>query len=60
LACSREATSIVPSNGSPRSQLYAGDYAQQEINGDHAYVQGIDWKAFEQTLIRAIDPALVK
>jgi TonB-dependent receptor len=41
--------SIVPATGSPLSQLYAGDYAQQEINGDHAYVQGIEL-AYQQHL----------
>jgi TonB-dependent receptor len=40
---------IVPNTGSPLSQLYAGDYAQQEINGDHAYVQGIEL-AYQQHL----------
>jgi TonB-dependent receptor len=40
---------IVPATGSPLSQLYAGDYAQQEINGDHAYVQGIEL-AYQQHL----------
>jgi TonB-dependent receptor len=41
--------SIVPATGSSLSQLYAGDYAQQEINGDHAYVQGIEL-AYQQHL----------
>jgi TonB-dependent receptor len=41
--------SIVPASGSPLSQLYAGDYAQQEVNGDHAYVQGIEL-AYQQHL----------
>jgi TonB-dependent receptor len=41
--------SIVPNTGSPLSQLYAGDYAQQEINGDHAYVQGVEL-AYQQHL----------
>jgi TonB-dependent receptor len=40
---------IVPATGSPLSQLYAGDYAQQEVNGDHAYVQGIEL-AYQQHL----------
>jgi TonB-dependent receptor len=40
---------IVPTAGSPLSQLYAGDYAQQEVNGDHAYVQGIEL-AYQQHL----------
>jgi TonB-dependent receptor len=41
--------SIVPNTGSPLSQLYAGDYVQQEVNGDHAYVQGIEL-AYQQHL----------
>jgi TonB-dependent receptor len=41
--------SIVPNTGSPLSQIYAGDYAQQEINGDHAYVQGVEL-AYQQHL----------
>jgi TonB-dependent receptor len=41
--------SIVPATGSPLSQLYAGDYAQQEVNGDHAYVQGVE-VAYQQHL----------
>jgi TonB-dependent receptor len=41
--------SIVPATGSPLSQLYAGDYVQQEVNGDHAYVQGIEL-AYQQHL----------
>jgi TonB-dependent receptor len=41
--------SIVPASGSPLSQLYAGDYVQQEVNGDHAYVQGIEL-AYQQHL----------
>ena len=41
--------SIVPATGSPLSQLYAGDYVQQEVNGDHAYVQGIEF-AYQQHL----------
>ncbi len=40
---------IVPAAGSPLSQLYAGAYVQQEINGDHAYVQGIEL-AYQQHL----------
>jgi outer membrane receptor protein involved in Fe transport len=34
--------SNVPSTGSPLSQLYAGAFVQQEVNGDHAYVQGFE------------------
>jgi TonB-dependent receptor len=41
--------SIVPATGSPLSQLYAGAYVQQEVNGDHAYVQGIEL-AYQQHL----------
>jgi TonB-dependent receptor len=41
--------SIVPATGSPLSQLYAGDEAQQEVDGDHAYVQGIEL-AYQQHL----------
>ena len=41
--------SIVPATGSPLSQLYAGDEAQQEVNGDHAYVQGVEL-AYQQHL----------
>jgi TonB-dependent receptor len=40
---------IVPTTGSPLSQLYAGDQAQQEVNGDHAYVQGVE-VAYQQHL----------
>ena len=40
---------IVPATGSPLSQLYAGAYVQQEVNGDHAYVQGIEL-AYQQHL----------
>jgi TonB-dependent receptor len=40
---------VVPSTGSSLSQLYAGDEAQQEVNGDHAYVQGIEL-AYQQRL----------
>ncbi len=39
----------VPATGSPLSQRYAGDEAQQEVNGDHAYVQGIEL-AYQQHL----------
>jgi hypothetical protein len=40
---------VVPAIGSPLSQLYSGDEAQQEVNGDHAYVQGIEM-AYQQRL----------
>ena len=40
---------IVPPTGSPLSQLYAGDAAEQEVDGDHAYVQGIEL-AYQQHL----------
>ena len=40
---------VVPSTGSSLSQLYSGDEAQQEVNGDHAYVQGIEM-AYQQRL----------
>jgi TonB-dependent receptor len=43
--------SIIPATGSPLSQLYANDYVQQEVNGDHAYVQGIEL-AYQQHLSR--------
>jgi TonB-dependent receptor len=33
---------FVPTSGSPLSQAYAGDHLLQEINGDHAWVQGIE------------------
>jgi TonB-dependent receptor len=34
--------SIIPATSSPLSQPYAGDLVFQEVNGDHAYVQGIE------------------
>jgi len=40
---------IVPAAGSPLSQTYAGDQVQQEVNGDHAYVQGVE-VAYQQHL----------
>ena len=40
---------VVPSSGSSLSQLYSGDEAQQEVNGEHAYVQGIEI-AYQQRL----------
>lgn len=41
--------SIIPTTGSPLSQTYAGDLVFQEVNGDHAYVQGVE-VAFQQHL----------
>jgi TonB-dependent receptor len=41
--------SIIPATGSPLSQAYAGDLVFQEVNGDHAYVQGIEL-AYQQHL----------
>jgi TonB-dependent receptor len=41
--------SIVPSTGSPLSTLYAGDQLQQEVNGDHAYISGVEL-AYQQHL----------
>ncbi len=41
--------SIIPTTGSPLSQTYAGDLVFQEVNGDHAYVQGVEI-AFQQHL----------
>jgi len=35
-------TSIIPATGSPLSQEYAGDQVTQYVNGDHAYVQGVE------------------
>ncbi|WP_158793327.1 TonB-dependent receptor [Granulicella sp. L60] len=40
---------IIPAAGSPLSQAYAGDLVQQEVNGDHAYVQGLEI-AYQQHL----------
>jgi TonB-dependent receptor len=40
---------FVPTTGSPLSQAYAGDHLVQEVNGDHAYVQGIEL-AYQQHL----------
>jgi TonB-dependent receptor len=39
----------VPATGSPLSEAYAGDHLLQEVNGDHAYVQGIEL-AYQQHL----------
>lgn len=39
----------VPASGSPLSQAYAGDLVVQEVNGDHAYVQGFEL-AYQQHL----------
>ena len=33
---------LVPATGSPLSQVYGGAYSQQEVNGDHAWVQGFE------------------
>ncbi|MGA2252060.1 TonB-dependent receptor [Terracidiphilus sp.] len=41
--------SIIPATGSPLSQAYAGDLVFQEVNGDHAYVQGVEF-AYQQHL----------
>jgi TonB-dependent receptor len=41
--------SIIPATGSPLSQAYAGDLVQQEVNGDHAHVQGVE-VAYQQHL----------
>ena len=41
--------SIIPATGSPLSQAYAGDLVQQEVNGDRAYVQGVEF-AYQQRL----------
>jgi len=41
--------SIIPSTGSPLSQNYAGELVFQEVNGDHAHVQGIE-VAYQQHL----------
>ena len=41
--------SYVPASGSPLSQAYAGNHLLQEVNGDHAWVQGIEL-AYQQHL----------
>lgn len=41
--------SYVPTSGSPLSQAYAGDHLLQEVNGDHAHVQGVEF-AYQQHL----------
>jgi TonB-dependent receptor len=41
--------SIIPATGSPLSQAYAGDLVLQEVNGDHAHVQGVEF-AYQQHL----------
>jgi TonB-dependent receptor len=43
-----EAT-IIPATGSPLSQAYAGDLVAQEVNGDHAYISGLEI-AYQQHL----------
>ncbi len=39
--------SIIPATGSPLSQAYATDLVLQEVNGDHAHVQGFEF-AYQQ------------
>jgi TonB-dependent receptor len=39
----------VPATGSHLSEVYAGDHLLQEVNGDHAWVQGIEL-AYQQHL----------
>jgi TonB-dependent receptor len=41
--------SIIPATGSTLSQAYAGDLVFQEVNGDHAHVQGVEF-AYQQHL----------
>jgi TonB-dependent receptor len=41
--------SIIPMTGSPLSQAYAGDLVFQQVNGDHAWVQGFEF-AYQQHL----------
>ncbi|MGC2636114.1 MAG: TonB-dependent receptor [Acidobacteriaceae bacterium] len=41
--------SYVPATGSPLSQAYAGDLVMQEVNGEHAHVQGVEL-AYQQHL----------
>jgi TonB-dependent receptor len=41
--------SYIPATGSSLSQAYAGDLVFQEVNGDHAWVQGIEL-AYQQHL----------
>lgn len=41
--------SIIPTTGSTLSQAYAGDLVFQEVNGDHAWVQGFEF-AYQQHL----------
>ena len=41
--------SIIPATGSSLSQAYAGDLVLQEVNGDHAHVQGVEL-AYQQHL----------
>ncbi len=40
---------FVPATGSPLSQAYANDHLLQEVNGDHAHVQGFEL-AYQQHL----------
>jgi len=39
--------SFIPATGSPLSQAYAGDNVLQQVNGDHAHVQGVEF-AYQQ------------
>jgi len=39
--------SIIPATGSPLSQAYATDLVLQEVNGDHAHMQGVEF-AYQQ------------
>ena len=41
--------SYIPATGSTLSQAYAGDLVFQEVNGDHAWVQGVEL-AYQQHL----------
>ena len=41
--------SIIPATGSTLSQAYAGDLVFQQVNGDHAWVQGLEF-AYQQHL----------
>jgi TonB-dependent receptor len=41
--------SFIPTTGSPLSQAYAGDLVLQQVNGDHAYVDGLE-VAYQQHL----------
>jgi TonB-dependent receptor len=41
--------SIIPATGSPLSQAYAGELVQQQVNGDHAHIAGVEL-AYQQHL----------